>query len=167
MKVDDIRELFSYTEWANARILEVLEGLSEEQLTRTMESSFPTIRDTWIHIIVAEWIWLCRWKGTSPTAFPSWAENAPSLGVLTKNLRDIEAERRELLDSVTDDDLLRDLPYRSMKGDPFVNPLHFQMAHVANHSTYHRGQLTTMLRQAGAAPPATDLIVFIRTRNMQ
>jgi uncharacterized damage-inducible protein DinB len=131
MKVADVRDLFSYTEWANDRILESMRGLSEDQLSREIESSFRSILATDV----------------------------------VENLRIVENERRELLDSITDEDLLRELPYRSMKGDPFETRLDLQMVHVANHSTYHRGQLTTMIRQAGAVPPATDLIVYVRTRN--
>lgn len=165
MKIDDVRDLFSYTEWANQRILETIRGLSEEQLTRTIESSFPSILGTFAHVVMAEWIWLRRWKGDSPTEAPAWSDKAGSLDEVVENLRAVEAERRALLDSLTDGDLLRELPYKSMKGDPFATRLDHQMAHVANHSTYHRGQLTTMIRQAGAKPPATDLIVYVRTRN--
>ncbi|CAA9368248.1 MAG: hypothetical protein AVDCRST_MAG89-4314, partial [uncultured Gemmatimonadetes bacterium] len=39
-------------------------------------------------------------------------------------------------------------------------PLATLVRHSANHSTYHRGQLASMLRRLGAAPPSTDLLVF-------
>jgi uncharacterized damage-inducible protein DinB len=56
--------------------------------------------------------------------------------------------------------------YRNMKGDPFEDTYEVTMFHVVNHSTYHRGQLTTMLRQAGvAALAATDLIHYLRIQN--
>ncbi len=163
MNVDEIRDLFSYTEWANERILECARGLSEEQFTRTIESSFPSIRETLAHIVMAEWIWLRRWKGESPTQWPEWADLS-SLDAITGQLRAIEAERRELLDSLDEEALHRDLAYRSIKGDPLTTRLDHQMQHVANHSTYHRGQLTTMIRQVGVKPPATDLIVWYRNR---
>lgn len=161
MNVEEIRDLFSYTEWANARIVETLRGLSEEQLTRTIESSFPTIRDTLAHVVMAEWVWLRRWKGESPTAWPAWAENA-TLDTLVESLHAVEEERRELLASLAEDDLRRGVEYRSLKGDPFTTRLDHQMQHLVNHSTYHRGQLTTMIRQVGVKPPATDLIVWFR-----
>jgi uncharacterized damage-inducible protein DinB len=47
---------------------------------------------------------------------------------------------------------------------PFAQPLWQCLQHVANHSTYHRGQITTMLRQLGAKPAGTDLIGFYRER---
>lgn len=164
MSVDNVRTLYSYTEWANERIIEALRGVTEEQFTRTIVSSFPSLRDTLAHIVMAEWVWLRRWKGESPTAPPAWTEAAPSLQTIVENLRAIEAERRALLDSLTEDQLRRDIAYRSMSGDPFTTRLDHQLAHVANHSTYHRGQITTMMRQIGVTPPSTDMIFYIRNR---
>lgn len=138
--------------------------MTGEQFTRRIESSFPSLRDTLSHIVMAEWVWLRRWKGESPTAVPAWTEAEPSLDTIVENLRAVEAERRELLDSLQEDDLRRDIAYRSIKGDPFTTRLDHQLAHVANHSTYHRGQMTTMMRQIGVTPPSTDMIFYIRNR---
>lgn len=157
MNVEYFRRLFSYTEWANARMLEVVRGLSGEQFTRELVSSYPTIRDTLGHMIFAEWLWLQRWKGENPASRPDWTKQ-PSLETLDAQLREVERERAELLDSLTDEDVQRDLPYRSLAGDPLSAVLGDLMAHVVNHATYHRGQLTTMLRQVGATPPSTDFV---------
>jgi len=159
MNMSDVRPLFAYTEWANARIFECVDGLPEEQYTRTIESSFPSIAATLAHVISAEWVWLRRWKGESPLAVPDWAGGA-SREVLHGKLRDVEAERAAFLDTLTDDALTESFSYRSVKGDPFTRPLGITLQHVANHSTHHRGQLTTMLRQAGAVPPSTDFTLF-------
>ena len=157
MNVDYFRRLFSYTEWANARFLESARGLSGEQLTQHIPSSFPTIRDTLGHMVFAEWLWLQRWKGENPTTRPDWTKE-PSLDTIETRLREVERERAELLATLTDDDVSRDFPYRNMAGEPYNAMLGEQMAHVVNHATYHRGQLTTMLRQVGATPPSTDLV---------
>ena len=157
MNVEDVRRLFSYTEWANARFFDCARGLSEEQFTRHVPSSFPTIRDTLAHMVFAEWLWLRRWKGENPTARPEWTKGS-SLDTLETHLREIERERAELLATLKDDELGRDFAYRNMAGDPYTNTLSDSMTHVVNHGTYHRGQLTTMLRQVGATPPSTDLV---------
>ena len=157
MTIDYSRRLFSYTEWANARFLECARGLTNEQFTQNIPSSFPTIRDTLGHMVFAEWLWLRRWKGESLASRPDWTKE-PSLESLETRLREVERERAELLDSLTDDDLRRDFPYRNMAGESYVALLAELMTHVINHATYHRGQLTTMLRQAGATPPSTDLV---------
>lgn len=157
--MSDVRPLFAYTEWANARIFECVDSLTDEQYTRTIESSFPSISATLAHLISAEWVWLRRWKGESPLAVPDWANGAPR-GALHEKLREVEAERAAFLDTLTDGSLPELFSYRSVKGDPFTRPLGVTLQHVANHSTYHRGQLTTMLRQAGAVPPSTDFTLF-------
>jgi uncharacterized damage-inducible protein DinB len=71
----------------------------------------------------------------------------------------------EVLDyaeSLTDQKLLASFAYRDLRGNPYAQPLWQQMQHVANHSTYHRGQITTMLRQLGLTPVPTDLIAYYR-----
>jgi len=161
MNVKDVRRLFAYTEWANALFFDAVDQLTEEQYARTIESSFPTIGDTLAHIISAEWIWLRRWKGESPMVAPPWTTGA-SRETLHEQLRELEAERASFLEMLSDEALAAPLSYRSIKGDPFTLPLGEQLQHVVNHSTYHRGQLTTMLRQAGATPPGTDLSLFFR-----
>lgn len=67
MNVNDIRTLYAYNRWTNQRMFAELEKLSEEQLTATRESSFPSIWQSVFHIIGAEWIWLKRWKGVART----------------------------------------------------------------------------------------------------
>ena len=105
----------------------------------------------------AEWLWLQRWKGENPTTRPDWTKDA-SLDVIETHLREVAEERTQLLMTLTDDDVQREFPYRNMAGEPYTAKLGEQMAHVVNHATYHRGQLTTMLRQVGATPPSTDLV---------
>ena len=161
MSIDDVRRLYSYTEWANAQFLDAIRGLSEEQYSRELVSSMPTIRDTMAHIVMAEWVWLRRWKGDMPTALPEWMQ-APALATTEAELRAIEAERAAFLDTLSDDDLVQPLTYRKFNGDVFTDRLVDLLQHVANHSTYHRGQLTTMFRQVGAVPPSTDVTVYLR-----
>ena len=161
--VSEINELFEYNRWANQRMIDVVATLSEEQFTRDLKSSFPSVRETLVHILSADWVWLSRWQGTSPTAFPTeW--DVATLASITARWAELEQARSEFLDGLTPDALTSELAYRNTKGEPFTNPLGQLLRHVINHSTYHRGQLTTMLRQLGTTPPSTDLIVFIREK---
>lgn len=161
MDLEYFRHLFSYTEWANARIIDAIRGLTDEQRTRRLESSFPNIHATLAHVGMAEWIWLRRWKGESPTQRPWWDE-APGLETVVEQIHGIESERRQYLSTLKDEDVAKGITYTMMSGQEYTTRLADLFAHVVNHSTYHRGQLTTMLRQVGATPPATDLIVFVR-----
>lgn len=161
MTLHDIRRLYEYTEWANARILEAIRSLTGAQYEQHIVSSYSSIRDTLAHMAGAEWIWLQRWKGTNPTSQPEWAPQA-ALDTLARNWNAVAEDRRRYLDSLDEEALQRPLSYRNLKGEPFTNRLADVLLHVANHATYHRGQVVTMIRQVGATPPATDLIVYVR-----
>jgi uncharacterized damage-inducible protein DinB len=159
--LDEVREHFAYGKWANDRFREVIASLPGDQLTATIESSFASIVETFAHIVAAEWIWLRRWKGENPSTIPGWLEQ-PEFDALVTRLAGIEAERDDFLATLDEKDLEEVLRYRTMDGVSHANRLADLFLHVVNHSTYHRGQLTTMLRQVGATPPATDFIVFKR-----
>jgi uncharacterized damage-inducible protein DinB len=159
MTVDDVRSLFAFNEWANDRTLTSIAQLSEEQFARHLGGSFPTIRDTAAHIVSAEWIWLRRWHGDSPAAVPDWLK-APTPAFLRQRLGEIEADRRAYLAGLSDRDLQTLLDYRRLNGEAFSKPLGHLLRHVVNHSTYHRGQIATMMRQVGGVPARTDLLDF-------
>ncbi len=161
MTLEDVRSLYEYNRWANARFLEILSGLAEERLGARIESSFPSILGTFAHIVAAEWIWLRRWSGENPSVFPEWLEH-PSLARLRAELETIEAGRDAFLASLDEVDLQAPLDYTTMNGTPHRNRLLDLLLHVVNHSSYHRGQLTTMLRRVGATPVATDYVYFKR-----
>lgn len=74
MSPEEIRQLYDYNAWANQRALSGAEKLSAEQFTKPMGSSFSSVRDTLGHICGAEWIWLERFQGGSPSALPNIAE---------------------------------------------------------------------------------------------
>ena len=180
MNVNDIRTLYAYNRWANQRMLAELAKLSQEQLTATHESSFPSIWESAFHIVGAEWIWLNRWKGVCPRASianpamsPSvWDGLTPShapriselrnLLVLRKFADDIEQDRHEFLSKLTDDRLYNNFHFTDMTGAPYSEPLVQVMQHLVNHGSYHRGQVTTLLRQAGGHPVSLDMIFFFR-----
>ena len=161
MNADDVRRLFAYNKWANDRTLESLDALSDEQFTRNLGSSFSSIQTTAAHIAGAEWIWLSRWKGTSPAAMPEWVKS-PSLIELKSKFAELEAERAAWMSSLTDGDITRPISFRLLNGTETSAPLEPQFQHLVNHGTYHRGQVAAMLRQVGATPAGTDLIRWIR-----
>jgi uncharacterized damage-inducible protein DinB len=159
MDVNSVRALFDYNRWANARVLEAASALNQEQFTRDLGNSFHSVRDTLAHIFGAEWIWLERWKGTSPRSLPDTADFS-SLGALKTRWDEIENQRAGFIRSVTPETLEKVVSYVNTRGQTFAYPLWQMMVHVVNHSTYHRGQITTLLRQLGAKPAATDLLLF-------
>jgi uncharacterized damage-inducible protein DinB len=160
MDTNDIKYLYEYDRWANARVLEVVRPLTREEFTREIESSHRSIRDTLSHILAAEWIWLMRWKGTSPTALLDPAD-FPDVASIGDRLAEVERDQMIFLDSLTDEQLHRKIAYTNTKGEKWQYPLVQLMQHVVNHSSYHRGQVTALLRLLGRGTISTDFLIFI------
>jgi uncharacterized damage-inducible protein DinB len=158
MRVIDLQSLYHYTAWANERMFEASAALTAEEMLRPVGGSFPSVRDTLAHIAAADWIWLCRWTGESPTGWPTWSNG--SAGEIREEWRRIHAERLDFIGGLTDADLARDISFTRINGETDHAPLGFLLQHVVNHATYHRGQVASQLRLLGVTPPATDLLRY-------
>jgi uncharacterized damage-inducible protein DinB len=167
MTKDDIQLLYQYDRWANARVLHAASALSAEEFTRDLGGSFRSVRDTLVHIVGSEWAWLTYWKEPSPSsAFLEdlWTRedalfnpNAfPDLAAARQKWAEVEREQVEFVNQVTNESLRRMLPVRETQ----ISLAHL-MQHLANHSTYHRGQVALMMRQLVAKPLATDFAMFL------
>ena len=161
MTLDEVRDLYSYSAWANARMVAAVSALPAGVAEAPVGGSFPSIRATLAHLVGAEWVWLRRWLGESPSQWPEWTATADVAG-LRLELTAIESERLAYLTGLTATDLTRILSYRTLTGEPQADPLAGLLRHVVNHSTYHRGQVTTLLRQAGHPAVDTDLVIYLR-----
>jgi uncharacterized damage-inducible protein DinB len=108
----------------------------------------------------SEWIWLQRWRGASPKRVFT-EDELPDLQAIEARWRDLDRDRQNFLEGLTDDRLHARLSYENLKGERWEYSLVHMMQHVVNHSSYHRGQVVTLLRQLGQAPPPTDFLVFL------
>jgi len=158
---DDVQLLYDYNAWANNRVLEACGKLSPEQFTRELGSSFSSVRDTLAHIMGVEWLWLERWNGRMPTQLVA-SKEFPDLSSIRQRWAEIGSNVLSFAARINTEDLTRVHHTRTTKGEPYSHPLSEMMLHLVNHGTYHRGQVTAMLRQLGAKPLATDLILFYR-----
>lgn len=163
MTPEEMRLLYDYNAWANHRSLEAASRLSTEQFVKPMGSSFGSVRDTLAHVCGAEWLWLERFQGRSPASLPDVAE-CGDVASLQGKWAGQEERLVAFVGKLTQEDLNREMEYKTMKFGMYKNPLWQSMQHVVNHGTYHRGQVTTMLRQLGAQPILTDLMHFYRER---
>ena len=159
MDLDWIKALYTYNRWANARIFDALSTLPHQHYTMDMHSSHRSVRDTLVHIISAEWSWLMRVKGTSPKAM--WSpSDFPTISALRTRWSEVAREQAEFIASITEESLKTPITYVNTQGETFTYPLWQILQHVVNHSSYHRGQVTTLLRQLDSEPIATDFLVF-------
>jgi uncharacterized damage-inducible protein DinB len=145
-------------------MLGVASKLSPEQFTTDLQSSHRSVRDTLAHTLAAEWIWLERWKGTSPKALLT-ATDFPTPESLRARWGQVETDYTEFFSGLSDEALDRVMAYTNTRGEKWEYPLGSMIQHLMNHSTYHRGQVTTMLRQLGAEVIPVDLLVFMDAAN--
>jgi uncharacterized damage-inducible protein DinB len=160
--LDEIRQLYTFHHWANGLMLDAVTALSDEQRRRTVVSSFPSLQKTLAHMIGADWVWLMRWQGTSPQALPAdWGELPfeQFRGVWS----DVERKQTTFLTELTEERLHSVVRYVNFAGADLQSVLWKNMRHVVNHATYHRGQVTTLIRQLGGTPASTDMERFFRT----
>jgi uncharacterized damage-inducible protein DinB len=168
-----LRELYDYNYWANGRHLDACAALSGEQFLRPMGSSFPSVRDTLTHMMGSEWIWLARWRGRAARTMPGvpeglpfaetlrrWHEQFSTVEAIRERWREIETDLRDYLAGLDERTLVTNLTYVNLQGKTWTYPLWRTLLHLANHSTFHRGQITTLLRQLGAAVRETDYLVM-------
>lgn len=158
-----INHHLSYSVWANEILVAKLKTLDETVLHKEVKSSFPSIYKTILHIWDAQIVWLNRFHGTSLTDWPSKefkGTTADMLDGLVQSSRAIQ----QLVESKGEAFINSQVKYKNLKGDSFEDPVDYLLHHIVNHGTYHRGQITTMLRELGITdPPGTDIIVYWRT----
>jgi uncharacterized damage-inducible protein DinB len=163
MTPQEMRVLYDYNAWANHRSLEAASSLTDEKFVQPMGSSFGSVRDTLGHIYGGEWVWLERFQGRSPSSLPDTTQ-FKGIASLRERWNELEARLLGFVRGLTQTDLDRVFEYKTLKYGVYSNPLCESMQHLVNHGTYHRGQVTTLLRQLGAQPIATDLMHFYRER---
>jgi uncharacterized damage-inducible protein DinB len=163
VNLTEIKRLYDYNRWANERVLESLRPISQEVFASDKGASHGSIRGVLAHIAGAQWIWLERWKGSSPAALLLESE-FETVEIATARLARIDQDLGDFSSQLTQADIDGTRGYRTTEGKPYSNILGDMMLHVANHSSYHRGQITTLLRQLGAVPQSTDFILFLRLR---
>ena len=159
VELNIIRQLYDYNRWAGRRTLTVASRLSNDDFLRPMGNSFSSVRDTLSHILGAEWIWLERWQGHSPKALLDPA-TFPTVHSLESRWETLDRDQMQFIEALTPQRLREELAYINLRGQRYSYPLWQQLVHVVNHSSYHRGQITTLLRQHGAEAVSTDFLVY-------
>ena len=163
MTVAEVHELFAYNAWANRRIFTALGPLAGEQYFRDLKSSHGGIHGTLCHIVWAEQLWLNRWMG-EPKPAVHQGKDLATLAAAVNRWEEIERDRSAFLSGFTALRLEDTVIVRPSTGGEFRHTFREMFGHAIDHSSYHRGQIVTMVRQVGATPPNTGLIVFYRER---
>ncbi|APC18792.1 damage-inducible protein DinB [Pseudomonas frederiksbergensis] len=163
----------TYNEWMNAQVYEAARSLPDEELSTDRKAFFGSILGTLNHVAAGDAVWLKRFAkhpanylALEPIRQRPDPKNLDQL--LFSNLRELSVHREELdriiiewARSITEPDLDHTLNYTSMKGVPADKNFYSLVMHFFNHQTHHRGQVTTLLSQAGIDVGDTDLVVLI------
>jgi uncharacterized damage-inducible protein DinB len=144
---DVCRQHLDYMKWADDVLLAAVAEHAPERIGILQ------------HIYLGELFWLRRVQGAPHVPFTSLDPPA-DLGELQKVWPGLHRDWIDWADSVTDWAAIA--PHRSAKGVVYHFSVWQLLLHLVNHGSYHRGQVSAMLRASGIAPPATDLIVWYR-----
>lgn len=159
-----LNQLAAYQVWANATLLKLIETLPEEELLAQRSASFPSLYKTSLHLLDAESIWWQRLKLQERIERPSEAFSG-NFAELSAALQKQDKQWQNWVQAASEAMLQHEFIYRNLKKQRFKQPVYQMLLHLFNHGTYHRGQLVTMLREAGVQKiPQTDFMVWSRKK---
>ena len=156
-------QLARYNVWATARVLDAVRALPEEAYRRDVGLFFKSIHGTLNHLLVGEHqLWFVRFsEGSSPRVALD-AEAEPDRAALDARLRAGAARWEPLVEGVASARWEGTLDYTTMRGTAASLPFAATLAHVFNHGTHHRGQITAALTALGQPCPELDFVYFLQ-----
>ena len=162
MIAETIRTLYRYNPWANARALDTAERLGPEPFLTAPDAASGSVRDTLVHTMSAQWIWLERWQGRSPTAGID-ARDFHDVASIRARWADVERGTHRFVAELSEARLASTVAYRNTKGERWAHTLWQQMIHQVNHATQHRSEVAVMLTRFGHSPGDLDFLIFVES----
>ncbi|CAN7215167.1 DinB family protein [Pseudoduganella sp. LjRoot289] len=172
-RISHVRLMSSYNSWMNKKVYDAAAGLPADELARDRGAFFGSVLGTLNHLVVADTVWLKRFAA-HPARFPALEpvrklEQPARLDAQLFTALQPMAAHRAWLDAVItawaeelhEADLDLVVHYERMNGEALDKPLFGLLMHFFNHQTHHRGQVSTLLSQAGADVGVTDLLALI------
>ncbi len=170
--LEQFRAFAAYNRDFNRALYERLEGLSDQQRKAERGAFFGSIHATLNHILLADRIWLARIYSVCPEcdalASAELVTQFETLGdELYADFAELTAARArtdrvivEWVAQLNETLLARVMRYKAGQGQERVHPLWLAMAHLFNHQTHHRGQVTSLMSQLGQDPGITDFLIY-------
>jgi uncharacterized damage-inducible protein DinB len=163
-----------YNRWMNDKLYGLAATLSDEVRRRDVGAFFKSIHGTFNHLLVADRIWLGRFTGVAVPPTSMGPGGIRSLDQeLYANFEELRHERARTdgelaawASGLSEEQLQAPLVFMR-RGQKQESPLWWSVAHVVNHQTHHRGQITALLMQQGCDPGVTDLIAMLREEAAQ
>ncbi len=152
-----IIKLVEYNNWANRLIGKQIEALTPELFEKQVGGSFGSIRATVTHLLESDWLWVQRFKGIPLAQVPAWQHQ--DAADVYKEWKEIQEDMFHVARTLTGHPDKK-IEFITRKGVHYALPFDDLVIHITNHGTYHRGQLTHMLRVMGEQPVGTDYFIF-------
>lgn len=168
-----VRQMAAYNQWMNDKLYQACLSLNPAELVAARGAFFGSVMGTLNHLLVADTIWLKRIQQALPqlavlqplaeVAMPASLDALlyDDLTSLTAARQQLDQHMLALAAALDDDDLQQIIGYTNIKGVCFKRQLFGLLMHVFNHQTHHRGQITTLLSQAGVDVGVTDLLALL------
>ena len=165
--------LARYNQWMNNKLYQLASTLKQDELVQNRGAFFGSVAGILNHLLVADLIWLNRFKQLAIQQEPLLPLNNFPLPTALDQLlyadfkqmwearKQVDTMYLALCAELNPQQLQQVLVYKNMKGDSMRKPFSSVMQHVFNHQTHHRGQLTTLFSQMGLDVGVTDLLMLI------
>ena len=155
------RTMTRYNRWQNGSLIRAADGLTDAQRWQPDGAFFNSIAETLNHILWDDRIWIARLHGDAATAADiagrhPYTDTPRDWSVYKRGRAALDDDLVVWADGLTEQDLARSVPW--VRGtEPVETQFGFNVAHMINHQTHHRGQVHALLPRAGAVPEPTDL----------
>ena len=144
--------LYAYNEWANDKIVQLCDGLTDAQLDQPKEMGMGTLRATMFHTLTADIVWMERWESTPWRNWPT-DPDGKSIAEMAEDLRDVGHRRLALIEKNQSDGWKSMIEYQDSAKTPYSHQLHDLLLHVWIHGIHHRAQALNYLKQFGRTLP--------------
>ena len=156
---EHLTNMFEFVRWGDNLIMRAARSVPDEGYYREQGISAGSIHKLLVHVMAAQWLWLSRWRGDSPTRIETH-EDYPTRDALEQRWPLVHSAVLDFLSMQSPKSLARVLEYRNNKGEVCALPLGDTVLQVIDHSIYHRGQLNTMIKRAGGTPAPAGYVLY-------
>jgi uncharacterized damage-inducible protein DinB len=159
-----IREMYEHGEWASNQVLAAAGKLPEEKLREKPLGAYMSVIAGLSHVGAAQLVWLSRWRtGETDQSVRVFGE-LESLASVRELFDRAHSEMRDYLGGLSEEQVEETLEYTDSRGNRGEWSRRRMLMHLANHGTYHRGEIGMCLTALGESPGELDLLSYLRTR---
>lgn len=159
LALDTFRTMARYNHWMNQRLYGVSAEIPDAERKRDRGAFFKSIHGTFNHLLLGDRLWLGRFLHRPFQVESLDQELYADFAELRRQRESTDAEIVDFSQSLDDEALARDFRFTTLVNPgEHVFPFRHVLLHFFNHQTHHRGQLTTLIQQAGHEPGVTDFM---------